>query len=188
MIRQLPTLKIHPAILAVLLAIASTAHAETTSGTLVVGPGETLVIGTGVERRHNGAIVVSAGRIEVNGGKLFLSGSMMILQAGAVVFDTGEFHHEGNDTHVLVGGPGPEGGDGLLAFRNGGRYHFAQTYVSQHELHVRNNSRIELDGTKISADAGTSSFSITTTCCSGLAPAKEMHDCPPCTIRTPLQA
>src|SRR6266540_2435579 len=90
--------------LAACTALLPGAQAQTTSGTQVVGPGETLVIGAGTERHHTGPIVVSGGRIEVNGGKLFLNASMAIAGNGAVVFDAGEFHHEGNDTHVLVGG------------------------------------------------------------------------------------
>jgi len=141
--------------LVALVALAPRAHAQTTSGMLFVGPGETLVVGPGAERHHTGPIVVSGGRIEVNGGKLFLNGSMRIAQDGAVVFDAGEFHHEGTDTHVVVGGLQGSAGDGLLAFRNGGRYHFVQTYVSQHELQARGRGRIELEGTKINCDAGT---------------------------------
>ncbi len=137
------------------LTLALGANAQTTSGTLIVGSGETLVIGPGAERHHTGAIIVSGGRIEVNGGKLLLNGTMTIVQNGAVVFDAGEFHHEGNDTHVLVGGLTVNGGNGLLAFRNGGRYHLVQTYVSQHELQARNNSTIELTGTHIDCDAAT---------------------------------
>src|SRR6266571_5261303 len=137
------------------LTLALGANAHTTSGTLIVGSGETLVIGPGAERHHTGAIIVSGGRIEVNGGKLLLNGTMTIVQNGAVVFDAGEFHHEGNDTHVLVGGLTVNGGNGLLAFRNGGRYHLVQTYVSQHELQARNNSTIELTGTHIDCDAAT---------------------------------
>ena len=136
-------------------ALAAAAHAQATSGTLIVGPGQTLVIGPGVERHHTGPLVVSGGRLEVNGGKLFLNGSLIVIQSGAVVFDAGEFHHEGEDTHVLLGGVQQGAGDGLLAFRNGGRYHFVQSYVSQHELQARGASRIELDGTEIDCDAGT---------------------------------
>jgi hypothetical protein len=135
--------------------LAAGAHAQATSGTLLVGPGQTLVIGPGVERHHTGPIIVSGGRIEVNGGKLFLNGSLIVVQNGAVVFDAGELHHEGEDTHVLLGGVQQGAGDGVLAFRNGGRYHFVQSYVSQHELRARGASRIELDGTEIDCDAGT---------------------------------
>src|SRR6266508_2506499 len=138
------------------LTLALGANAQTTSGTLIVGPGETLVIGAGTERHHIGPIVVSGGRIEVNGGKLFLNGSMTIAQNGAVVFDAGEFHHEGNNTHALVGGVAPgDTSNGSLAFSNGGRYHLVQTYVSQHELQARNGSTIELTGTHIDCDAAT---------------------------------
>ncbi len=137
------------------LTLALGANAQTTSGTLIVGPGETLVIGAGTERHHIGPIVVSGGRIEVNGGKLFLNGSMTIAQNGAVVFDAGEFHHEGNDTHVFVGGLGPDGGIGSLTFRNGSRLHFVQSYVSQHELQARNDSTISLEHTRIDCDAAT---------------------------------
>jgi len=142
-------------VLTAFMALASVVHAQTTSGTLLVGPGETLVIGPGTERHHTGPIVVSGGRIEVRGGKLFLNGSMMIVHNGEVVFDAGEFHHEGSNTHVLVGGVKETDGDGTLVFRNGGRYHFVQTYVSQHELRARGGSRIELEGTQIDCDAAT---------------------------------
>ncbi len=133
------------AALAVLMSLASGARAETTSGLLVVGPGDTLVIGPGVERHHFGPIVVSGGRVEVNGGKLFLTGSMTITKEGAVVSDAGELHLQGNDTHVLVGGfqPGDDS-SGSLVFRNGGRYHLAQTYASQHELQAR-KSKLDVD-------------------------------------------
>ena len=141
--------------LAAFIAVAPRAHAQTTSEVLVVGPGEKLVIGPGTERHYTGPIVVSGGRIEVTGGKLFLDGTLTIVHDGAVVFDAGEFHHEGNDTHVLVGGLQESDGDGVLAFRNGGRYHFVQTYVAQHVLRARGGSRIELEGTKIDCDAAT---------------------------------
>ena len=143
------------ALLAAFTALAPQVHAQTTTGTLLVGPGQTLVIGPGSERHHDGPIVVSGGRIEVNGGKLFLNGSMTIVHDGEVVFDAGEFHHEGDNTHVLVGGLQEKDGDGALVFRNGGRYHFAQTYVAQHELRARGDSRIELEGTQIDCDAAT---------------------------------
>lgn len=143
------------AALAALALLAPSAQAQTTSGLLFVGPGQTVVIGRGAERHHSGPIVVSGGRIEVDGGKLFLDGSLTIVRGGEVVFDAGEFHHEGNDTHVLVGGTKEEDGDGLLALRNGGRYHFVQTYVAQHILQARGASRIELEGTGIDCDAAT---------------------------------
>jgi hypothetical protein len=141
--------------LAAAAALAHPAYAQTTSGMLLVGPDQTLVISPGGERHHTGPIVVSGGRVEVNGGKLFLNGSLTIAHDGEVVFDAGEFHHEGDDTHVLVGGLRSEDGDGALVFRNGGRYRFVQSYVAQHELRARGASRIRLDGTQIDCDAAT---------------------------------
>lgn len=123
----------------------------------VIGPGQTVTIGQGEEVHRTGPILVSGGRLLVTGGKLFLNGTMSIVQGGAVEFDGAEFHHEGEDTHVFVGGIDLNGGggDGLLAFRNGSRLRWAQSYVSQHELHARNGSRIELEQTRVDCDAAT---------------------------------
>jgi hypothetical protein len=121
----------------------------------VIGPGQTVTIGPGEEVRRTGPILVSGGRLLINGGKLFLNGHMTIVQGGAVELDRAEFHHEGEDTHVFVGGIGPGGGDGLFVLRNGSRLRWAQSYVSQHELHARNGSRIELDRARIDCDAAT---------------------------------
>jgi hypothetical protein len=121
----------------------------------IIGPGQTVTIGPGAEVHRAGPIVVSGGTLVVNQAKLFLNGHLWVVHGGAVVFDAGEFHHEGNDTHVFVGGLGPDGGTGSLAFRNGSRLHFVQSYVSQHELQARNNSTIELTGTHIDCDAAT---------------------------------
>lgn len=126
------------------------ARADTSSGTLWIHQGQVLTIGPGVERRHEGAIIVSGdGRIEVEGGRLVLKGSMVIKDRGSVTFTGGELHHEGNDTHVLVAD------DALLAFRGGGRYHFVQTYVAQHVLRATQRGRIELAGTRINCDGAT---------------------------------
>jgi hypothetical protein len=121
----------------------------------IIGPGETVTIGAGEEVRRAGPIVVAGGRLLVTGGKLFLNGTMTIVRGGAVVFDAAEFHHEGEDTHVFVGGLSADGGDGSLSFRNGSRLHWAQSYVSQHELHGRNASVIELEQTRVDCDAAT---------------------------------
>jgi hypothetical protein len=139
---------------ATLLAFTSAALAQIPPNG-IIGPGQTVTIGAGAEVHHAGHIVVSGGQLLVNGGKLFLNGSMIVNHGGRVVFDAAEFHHEGEDTHVQVGGSTPEGGDGFLTFRNGRRLRWAQTYVSQHELHGRNNSVIDLESTRIDCDAAT---------------------------------
>jgi hypothetical protein len=127
-----------------------TAAAETTSGTLLIGPGQTLVVGPGAERHHTGPVFVyDGGRIQVNGGKLFLNGSMLISGASEVLFDSGEFHLAGDDTHVLVSD------EARLAFSHGGLFHFAQTYVAQHVLRATGQARVELEGTRIDCDAAT---------------------------------
>src|ERR1700741_4730011 len=121
----------------------------------VIGRGETVTIAAGEEVHRSGPIVVNGGKLLVTGGKLFLNGTMLIVQGGAVVFDGAEFHHEGEDTHVFVGGINADGGDGSLTFRNGSRLRWAQSYVSQHELHGRNNSVIDLERTRVDCDAAT---------------------------------
>ena len=140
--------------LLVLAAAASGAAAQIPPDG-IIGPGQTVTIGPGAEVRRAGPIVVSGGTLVVNQAKLFLNGHLWVVHGGAVVFDAGEFHHEGNDTHVFVGGLGPDGGTGSLAFRNGSRLHFVQSYVSQHELQARNDSTISLERTRIDCDAAT---------------------------------
>jgi hypothetical protein len=138
-----------------LLAIWASGAAAQIPPSGIIGPGQTVTIGAGEEVHHTGHILVSGGRLLVTGAKLFLNGSMIVQQGGRVEFDGAEFHHEGEDTHVQVGGSTPEGGDGFLAFRNGSRLRWAQSYVSQHELHGRNNSLIELEQTRVDCDAAT---------------------------------
>jgi hypothetical protein len=121
----------------------------------VIGPGQTVTIGQGEEVHRSGPILVNGGQLLITGGKLFLNGTMSIVQGGRVVFDGAEFHHEGEDTHVFVGGINEGGGDGFLTFRNGSRLRWAQSYVSQHELHGRNASVIELERTRVDCDAAT---------------------------------
>lgn len=122
-----------------------------------VGPGQTVTIGQGEEVHRTGPILVAGGQLLVTGGKLFLNGTMTIVHGGAVVFDAAEFHHEGEDTHVFVGGTDLEGGggNGFLTFRNGSRLRWAQSYASQHELHGRNNSVIDLERTRVDCDGAT---------------------------------
>ena len=121
----------------------------------VIGPGQTVTIGQGEEVHRSGPILVNGGQLLVTGGKLFLNGTMTIAQGGRVVFDGAEFHHEGEDTHVFVGGINEGGGDGFLTFRNGSRLRWAQSYVSQHELHGRNASVIELERARVDCDSAT---------------------------------
>jgi hypothetical protein len=140
---------------AALLMLAVTGAAAQIPPDGIIRPGQTVTIGPGTEERRNGPILVYGGRLLITGAKLFLNGHMTIAQGGEVVFDAAEFHHEGEDTHVFVGGINEGGGDGLLALRNGSRLHWAQSYVSQHELHARNGSRIELDRARVDCDAAT---------------------------------
>jgi hypothetical protein len=121
----------------------------------VIGPGQTVTIGAGEEVHRSGPILVNGGQLLVTGGKLLLDGTMTIVQGGAVVFDAAEFHHEGEDTHVFVGGINEDGGDGFLTFRNGSRLRWAQSYVSQHEMHGRNGSVIDVERTRVDCDAAT---------------------------------
>ena len=148
----------------------------------VIGPGETVTIGPGEEVHRSGPIVVNGGRLLVTGGKLFLNGTMLIVQGGAVVFDAAEFHHEGEDTHVFVGGINADGGDGSLTFRNGSRLRWDQSYVSQHELHGRNGSVIELESTRIDCDAATGVVKLhdTATYSAKLTTAARAGDLPGC--------
>ena len=137
------------------LALVATSAAAQLPPDGVIRAGETVVIGPGMEAHHTGPIFVSGGRLEVTGGKLFLNGTLWIVHDGTVVFDRAEFHHEGEDTHVLVGGIDERAGKGSLALRNGSRLHFVQSYVSQHELQARNGSEIRVEATRIDCDAAT---------------------------------
>ena len=135
--------------IAVSVLWAAPAFAQTTFGTPWIGSGEVETISA--ERHHSGSIVVfGTGRLEVQpGAKLFLTGHLILSDTAVADFDAAEFHLRGNDTHVLATG------DAALSFRNGGLFHYEQTYVAQHVLELRERATASLNGTQVTADEAT---------------------------------